>query len=289
LAPVVGDVELEALTVHNVDLLDQELRDRGLSVVSRRHTRGLLSRILKHAKSKGMVAMDVTADADKIRAPRADRSGVALESESISALLATAKGTYWETHIALLALLGLRRGELLGLSWESINLEECNITIDRNLVTLGGGRVVLGSPKTVSGRRTLHLSDRLVSLLRAHRRTQVSMALAAGPQWVRSFEDEDGAEVSLVFTDEVGRPLPGHRINSALKRIAKTAGLDHVNPHRLRHSAASLMIDRGMNPAAVGDVLGHASAAVTMTVYAHALGRSSVVATDSIAAAVGDW
>lgn len=289
LAPIIGDIELRALTVHHVDLLDQRLRDRGLSVVSRRHARGLLSRILKHARAKGVVTADVTGDADKIRAPRPDRSGAALESEEVSVLLTAAKGTIWETPFALLALLGLRRGELLGLSWESVNLEESSITIERNLVTLGGGRLVLGSPKTASGRRTLHLSDRLVALLRIHRRNQAAMALAAGPHWIRGFEDQDGAQVALVFTDEVGRPLPGHRVNSALERIAKKAGLSHVNPHRLRHSAASLMIDSGMNPAAVGDVLGHASPAVTMSVYAHALARASVVATDSIAAAVGEW
>lgn len=92
-----------------------------------------------------------------------------------------------------------------------------------------------------------------------------------------------------VFTDEAGRPLPGHRVNSALGRIASAAGLGAVNPHKLRHSAASLMLAEGTDVAAVGTVLGHASPAVTMSVYAHALSARKVAATDAIAAAVGDW
>ncbi len=77
--------------------------------------------------------------------------------------------------------------------------------------------------------------------------------------------------MTLVFTDEAGRPLPGHRVNSALSRIAGAAGVGHVHPHKLRHSAASLMLAEGMDIAAVGAVLGHASPAVNLSGYSHAL------------------
>jgi len=82
---------------------------------------------------------------------------------------------------------------------------------------------------------------------------------------------------------------PGDRLIPRTERGEHPSGLGHVNPHRLRHSAASLMIAEGMDVAAVGAVLGHASAAVTMAVYAHAIERTKAAATDSIAAAVGDW
>jgi len=290
--PHVGSIELTKLTVDDVDELDRKLREHlpnPLSLVSRRHARGLLGRIVRHAKSKRIVSTDVTVDADRLATEDVDRTKDTLQPDQVQAVLTKAKGTMWEPHLALLGLLGLRRGELLGLSWEAIDLDGETLRIERSMVTLPGGVCHLGTPKTRGSRRTLRLSARLVAVLRAHRAKQAALALAAGPDWTDTFTDDQGIAVSLVFTDEVGRPMPGHRLNSALDRIATRSGVGHVNPHRFRHSAASLMIAEGMDLAAVGSVLGHASPAVTMSVYAHAIERTKAAATDSIAAAVGDW
>jgi len=288
-APHVGSIELTKLTVDDVDELDRKLRERELSIVSRRHARGLLGRIVRHSKSKRIVSSDVTADADRLATEDVDRTKNTLQPHQVGTLLTAAKGTPWEPHVALLGLLGLRRGEVLGLAWESIDLDAATLSVERNLVTLPGGVQNLGTPKTAGSRRTLRLSTRLVAVLRTHRSKQAALALAAGPDFDGMFTDDRAAVVHLVFTDEAGRPIPGYRLNDALERISAAAGLGHVNPHRLRHSAASLMIAEGMDVAAVGAVLGHASAAVTMAVYAHAIERTKAAATDSIAAAVGDW
>ena len=77
-------------------------------------------------------------------------------------------------------------------------------------------------------------------------------------------------------------------MNDAIDRLAATVGLN-VHPHLLRHSAASLMIAEGMDVASVAGTLGHASPAVTMSVYAHALNRGVARATSAIAEAVGEW
>lgn len=90
-------------------------------------------------------------------------------------------------------------------------------------------------------------------MLRQHRARQAAQALAAGPGWAGTIVDDNGDTMSLVFVHEAGRPLPAHRINDALDRIAATAGLDGVHPHLLRHSAASLMLAEGLDLAAVGD------------------------------------
>lgn len=243
---------------------------------------------MRHAKSKGMVRYDVTRDADRLAAVKADRTRGTLQPEELVAVLAASTGTPWEPYLALLGLLGLRRGELLGLSWECVDLDAAAVTVARNMVTLPGGALVLGTTKT-DRERTLDLSPRLVSLLRAHRAQQAADRLAAGPLWAGTFSDEAGQTVTLVFTDEAGRPLPGHRLNSALNRIATTALGRNVNPHKLRHSTASMMLGHGDDLAAVAGVLGHASPATTVAVYSHALDRNKRRATASVAAAVGDW
>ena len=288
-APHVGSIALDRLTVDDVDMLDGTLAARGLSLVTRRHARGLLGRIVRHAKSKRIVPYDVTGDADRLAKDDRDRTKGTLQPEQVHAVLTAAKGTPWEPHLALLGLLGLRRGELLGLSWEAVDLDAATLRVERNMVTLPGGVAHLGTPKTKGSRRALRLSARMVAVLRQHRARQAELALAAGSDWSGTMVDDEGVTVSLVFTDEAGRPMPGHRLNDALERIATAAGVGHVNPHRFRHSAASLMIAEGMDLAAVGAVLGHASPAMTMSVYAHAIERTKAAATDSIAAAVGDW
>ena len=288
-APHVGAIALDRLTVDDVNMLDRILVARGLALGTRRHARGLLGRIVRHAKSKRIVSYDVTADADKLSRDDRDRTKGTLQPEQVRAVLTAAKGTSWEPHLALLGLLGLRRGELLGLSWEAVDLDAATLRIERSMVTLPGAVRHLGRPKTAGSRRTLRLEPKLVALLRQHRVRQVTQALAVGPDWSGTWVDAQGVTVTLVFTDEAGRPLPAHRLNDALERIAATTDVGHVTPHVFRHSAASLMIADGMDLAAVGSVLGHASPAVTMSIYAHAIERTKAAATDSIAAAVGEW
>ncbi len=288
--PHLGRVELTTLTADDVDALDRTLTAKGLSLPTRRHARGVLGRVLRHAVRKRRTVTDVTSYADRLaRGEHVDLTSGTLEPDEVRRLLAAARGGEWELPVALLGLLGLRRGELIGLAWEAVDLDAATLTVKRSMTVLPAGQVALDSPKTAGSRRTLNIGPQLVALLRQHRTRQAERQLAAGEHWLGTMADEAGETVHLVFVDEAGRPLPGHRINSALARIATAAGLAHVNPHKLRHSAASVMLAEGMDVAAVGAVLGHASPAVTMSVYAHALGARKVAATDAIAAAVGEW
>jgi integrase len=288
--PHVGGIELSKLTVDDVDRLDRLLTEAGYSLTVRRKARGVLGRVLRYAVRKGRLTLDVTANADPLARDDRDRTKDALEPEQVRALLTAARGTEWEAAVVLLGLLGLRRGEVLGLAWESVDLAAGTLTVARNMVTLDAGEPSLGAPKTKGSGRTLNLSVPAVGVLKAQRVRQAEHALAAGRYWSGTFHDDHGDQVALVFTDEAGRPLPAHRLNDALTRFARTAGIDaRVTPHVLRHSAASLMIAEGMDIAAVAAVLGHASPAVTTSVYAHALRRTQARATAVISEAVGQW
>jgi integrase len=286
--PYVGDIELSKLSVDDVDAMDRMLTAKGYSLAVRRKARGCLNRVMRHAVAKRRVAHNPCADADRLAADHRDRTKGSLDPEQVRALLAAARGSDWECAISLLGLLGLRRGEVLGLSWQSVDLDAGTITVSRSMATLRGGRLVLGTPKTSASRRTLSLSTPLFASLRAHRARQAEMRLSAGKAWVDSFTDDRGESVQLCFTDEIGRPLPPHGLNDALNRIAATVGVK-CTPHLLRHSAASLMFANGVDIATVSGVLGHASPAVTLSVYSHALGRNVARATEAIASAVGEW
>lgn len=287
--PYIGRIELAKLTADHIDDLDRQLAAKGYSLVSRRHGRGAVGRVLRHALRKGRVDRDVTAAADRLAVDDRDRTKGALEPSQVAAILTAARDGDWEAPLALLALLGLRRGELLGLSWGCVDLDGGELRVERSLTTLPGRVFHLSAPKTPAGRRTLALSPPLVAVLRQHRARQAQRRLAAGQHWSGSLTDDRGETVQLVFVDEAGRPLPGHQVNDALGRIAHAAGVEHCTPHKLRHSAASMMLAQGSDIASVASVLGHANAGVTASVYSHAVGRTTKRAAGAIADAVGTW
>lgn len=288
--PYVGAISLAALTADDIDQLDRTLLQAEYSQTVRRKARGGVGRVLRHAVRKRRIDHDVSQYADKIARDDRDRTKGSLEPEQVRALLAEAAGTEWAAAFAVLGLLGPRRGELLGLSWQSVDFDSQTVRFERSMSVDDDGRPRLDTPKNRQSCRTLGMTSEVATVLRAQRARQAEQRLAAGEFWTSTMTDTAGDVVSMVFTDETGRVLPAHRVNSALRRLADRAGVSaRVTPHVLRHSTASLMIAERPDIAAVSAVLGHASPAVTSSVYAHALNRTKTRATTAIADAIGPW
>ena len=152
----------------------------------------------------------------------------------------------------------LRRGELAGLRWDSVNLAEKTIEITRTRLTVGG-KALAGTPKTANGRRSVPLDDRLVSLLRARQATQKTDQLRC----------LDWRGEGHVFTDECGQPWHPDYFDDRFRALTAAAGLPRITVHEMRHTACSLMIAAGVPVEVVQELAGHASRAVTMTLYVH--------------------
>lgn len=180
-------------------------------------------------------------------------------AEQVSAFLATVAddrlyGAWW-----LLSTAGLRRGEVLGLRWQDLNLETARLAVVRSL-TQRGRELAFTEPKTKRGRRSLALDPRTVAVLEAHRRRQLEERLALG----LGRPEADG----LIFTDPLGEPLRPDSFSQMFDRTVAKLDLPRIRLHDLRHSAASLMLQSGANVKTVSERLGHASTAFTMDVYA---------------------
>ena len=120
--------------------------------------------------------------------------------------------------------------------------------------------MVLVEPKTARSRRTVHLANSTITALLAHRSAQAELQLAVGPEWQAS---------GLIFTSLKGGPMEGHLANEHLKKALRAAGLPNVRVHDLRHTAASLMMERGVHPKLVQEFLGHSSISLTLDTYSH--------------------
>ena len=233
-----------------------DLIGRGLSSTTARAARTTLRLALADAVRDGMVPRNVAAIA---RPPRAqDREPDYLSAEEAQRVLAVDAELAPLFAVALST--GLREGELRGLAWDSIDLDNGQLTVRRSMARDWSGGWTLAEPKTSRSRRTLALPSRAIEALRRQRARQAEARLAAGTAW----QDRYG----LVFTDAIGRPLQGWQISKAWARTLREAGVHHVPFHAARHSYATLSLAGGTPLKVVSENLGHSTITITANVYA---------------------
>ncbi len=159
-----------------------------------------------------------------------------------------------------LALLrGFRRGEMVGMPDDALDLAAAAVTVNVALVQVGA-RLVWGQPKSRAGERVVGLDAESVKAGKAHRSRRRRERLAAGEAW------EDSGRL---FTDEIGRALDPAWVSGEWKRLCAAAGLPVLKLHAARHMAATLALLAGTDPKIVADTLGHASAYFTQDRYQH--------------------
>jgi integrase len=156
--------------------------------------------------------------------------------------------------------LGLRRGELLGLRWADIDLEAGTLEVVQALQRVDG-ELKFVRPKTEDSERTIPLPELCVEALKAHKERQKASRSNAWPNW---------HENDLVFPSRIGTPLEPDNLRRSWGRIRKAAKIDNVRFHDIRHTCVSLLLDLGVPPHIVRDIVGHSDIEVTMTIYAHA-------------------
>ncbi|WP_030547704.1 tyrosine recombinase XerC [Streptomyces albus] len=159
----------------------------------------------------------------------------------------------------LALVLGMRRGELLGLRWDAVDFDRETLTIERALQRVGG-ELRLVRPKTLASVRTVPLPPLVVKALGEHCERQAQERAAAGMGW---------KEHGLIFTSRIGTPLEPDNLRRSWDPLRKRLGLE-IRFHDLRHSAVSLLLDLGVPPHIVRQIVGHSDIGVTMKVYAHA-------------------
>jgi integrase len=121
-------------------------------------------------------------------------------------------------------------------------------------------RLVFSPPKTARSRRAVALDASTATAVREHRRRQAKEQLAAGEIW--------SSEDNLVFTDPLGWPVPPD-VPRALGRHIRQPGLPPVRLHDLRHTYATLALERGVHPKIVSERLGRATVGITLDLYSH--------------------
>lgn len=156
---------------------------------------------------------------------------------------------------------GLRRGELCGLQWQDIDLQQCTIRVTRQRITLADGRTVAAPPKSRSSARTLAISADLAAWLAAHRP-------AAGGY--------------VAIASSTGRPITPSGLDQAWRRAVCASGMPPITMHGCRHTCGAAAVRAGVAMRVLQSIMGHSSDAITSQIYAHVDQQAQRQALDSI-------
>ena len=235
-----------------------------------------LMKALRKAIERGYVTRNVASLASKPKLVRR-REPKYLDPAESRAVLEACSAARFGDAIALTMLLGLRRGEVLGLCWDRVvlNGERATVTIDRQMTDARQGPVA-GTKTGSKGQRTIVLPKVAVPVLRRRAERQRFDERAAEGGWRNPH--------SLVFTTPIGTPIDpsnfGHAVGALTERVIGR----NVNPHALRHTAATLLHEAGVSMKVAQAILGHTSSEMTSSVYTHVLDEQH----DRAAAAIDD-
>jgi integrase len=259
ITPHLGRTPLVKLSPLQVQTMLADLTAHGLSARSVHHVRAVLRTALNQAVRWELLQRNVASLVDGPKVPRHEVA--AMSPREAQMLLEVVREDRLGALYALALLTGLRQGELLGLTWDDLDLTGGLVTVRHALQRVNGtlGHV---EPKTSRSRREVALPPTAVTTLRAHRSRQLEERIWAGSRW---------NDTGFVFTTSIGTPLDGPNVTHRLQRILRSAGLPSMRFHDLRHACATLMLTQGVSARVVMEVLGHSQIGLTMDTYAHVI------------------
>lgn len=268
--PHIGSIPIQRLTPEDLDNLYALLLSNGrrnkdggaLSPKTVRLIHGVIHKALADAHRKGSVARNVADLADPPRISTGARPKMKVwNAEELRRFLDLAEDHDLYTAFYVKANTGMRRGEVLGLTWRVIDLDNSRLSVAQT-VTAPDYQLIVSDVKSAHSLRTIDLDARTVAVLRSWRKRQLEIYMQTG---VRT--DDSG----FVFARPDGDPLHPDYFSQAFERLIAKMDLPRIRVHDLRHTHATLLLKAGVPIKVVSERLGHASVAFTMQVYQHVL------------------
>ena len=274
--PKLGSVKLEKLTMLQIqqfynELLKSgrvqkkkqpELKEHGLSPRMVQCVHVVLNKALEHAVEEKLILAN---PAKNCKIPKNTRKEMKILPEAlIGPYLRAAKEHGILAPMYLELTTGLRRGELLALQWEDLDVQNCTLSINKS-VARQNGKLVISTPKTPDSIRTVLLPEDTAKLLaEEHERHPANPYLFPSPR-----------------TGETWDPDGFRRLHDW---IIKEIGAEHVRFHDMRHSCASLLLANGVPFKHIQEWLGHSDFTTTANIYAHLDYKSKITSAQAMEA-----
>jgi len=293
LKPMLGHHRLDRLQPEHLEAFYIHLADaKGLSPAMQLQQHRIISRALKVALQRGRVGRNV---ATLVAAPSLKRTEVLpFTAEEARKILRAAQSRPNPARWSVALALGLRQGEALGARWQDVDLDagtwRVTQALQRQAFRHGCGNqpcdrtplqcpqrvggLVFVESKSAKGRRALALPAQLRAALRTHLQEQQHERDAAGNLW---------QDHGLVFCKPLGNPIDPSHDWSEWKALLTAAGVRDARLHDARHTAATLLLEQGVDARIVMEILGHSQISLTQNTYQHVMPAVLADATDRVA------
>ncbi len=234
-----------------------------LSPKTIKNIHGVLSRVLQYAVDMELIKSNPAAGLKHL--PKIEKSEIhPLTSEEIILFLKALKGNRYENFFLVTLFSGMRESESVGLLWENVDFERGAIVIDKQW-----RRETKQFETTKNGKeREVYLPPFVMQALKNEQTKQVEKRLEAAEHW-QGWKNIQERPNWFVFTNDLGGVLLQNTLLKAFKKILKEAGIPERKIHDLRHTFATMSLHNGDDIKTVQENLGHATAAFTLSVYAH--------------------
>ncbi|MGB3713862.1 MAG: site-specific integrase [Candidatus Promineifilaceae bacterium] len=243
--PEIGRVRLANLRPAHLQSLYSSKLNSGLSKRTVQYIHAILRRSLNEALRSGLIIRNPT---DAVTPPRPTKKPPqTLSADEVNVFLKSVEDHHWYPIYLLAITTGMRKGEILGMQWEDVDLEHGTINVKRTLVDIQGS-ATLGKPKSATAKRSISLSGKAVEALRQRR-----------------------LEEGFVFTTSTGRPISQRNLTRHFHASLEKAGLKRMRFHDLRHTAATLLLQANIHPKIVQEMLGHSTIVLTLDTYSHVI------------------
>ena len=291
--PQLGGIRLDRLSAADLATFYNSLRKQGArgkplseNTVARVHA--TISRALADAVEMGLRATNPAKNLPRGARPkqgRADDKELRYWSaEQLTAFLAVVceEEPRYYPPLRLAAFSGMRRGEIIGLRWQDVDLDGAHLAVRQTITTADdlergtGAKIVTGPPKSGKGRR-IDLDPETVAVLRSWRLQQAQDRLALGT-W---------PDHGLVFSREDGALVHPGNLSTIFDRLVRVSGLPRLTLHGLRHTHATILVASGVAIKAVSERLGHATIQITLDLYSHVTPGMQAQAVAAFSTAMG--
>lgn len=258
IVPAIGDIPLQELKPQHLQRYYAMLiQEKGLSSNTAHKHHDLLNLTLKRAVIQGLLNVN---PAERVEVPKKIIPEIHFYTQAeLEKLFQLVTGTRLEVMVLLAGYLGLRREEILGLTWDCVSFSQRTLAI-KTVRTAAGSTVVTKGPKTPSSRRMLYIPDDLDYALRRE----------LGKQWYYRERLLDAYyEGNYIVTHEDGRPYRPNYASDLFVKFIREHDLPPLTLHGLRHSFASIANAKGIPMYDIGKALGHSTPATTSKIYTH--------------------
>lgn len=258
IVPHIGNVLLQKLTPQEVQAMYSAKLKDNLSRRTVHHIHMVLHRALAIATKQRVVSYNVL---DHVEPPKPKNVEMkTLTFEQVARFLQVAQGDRHYPLYVLALQLGMRIGEICGLRWKDVDLDNGTLSI-RQTYTQVRGRMEFSTPKSDSSIRVIDMPDELSDVLAKWKVSQAKERLAFGKPWKHP---------ELVFTTHDGSAVhPNNLRRRSFNGLLTKAGCPHMRIHDLRHTALTLMGEMDIHPSIVQQTAGHSDISVTLGTYGH--------------------